>query len=51
MASPFFRGGHGRFEGGLMVPGAVWVVTVYVWDVAASMWAVTVSMWAVTAFM
>ena len=38
-------------KGGLMVPGAVWAVTVDVWAVAASMWDVTVSMWAVTASM
>ena len=38
-------------KGGLMVPGAVWAVTVDVWAVAASMWDVTVSMWAVTSSM
>ena len=55
----FFKNGFAIFsvavavgsKGGLMVPGAVWAVTVYVWAVAASMWDVTVSMWAVTASM
>ena len=38
-------------KGGLMVPGAVWTVTVDVWAVAASMWDVTDSMWSFTASM
>ena len=45
-------------KGGLMVPSAVWAVTVAVCAVAASMWvvtdsmcAVTTSMWAVTSSM
>ena len=43
MASPFFRGGRGRFERGLMVPGAVWAVATSMWAVAVFMWAVTSS--------
>ena len=32
---------------GLMVPGAVWAVTVAMWAVTASMWTVTGAVWAV----
>ena len=51
MASPFFRGSRGRFERGLMVPGAVWAVTVAVWVVASSICAVTAFTWTVTSSM
>ena len=38
-------------KGGLMVPGAVWAVSVGVWTVTGAVWAVTAYMWAVTASM